>query len=310
MRRHIDCRRIQHLDLIIFPDYVNRANPAGFHDSFDVLHRKPVFRPNVSLLRSERLAAERSVRALGSRLIEHPARLQLDILAIAVRKQFLPDHALPGKPPDPYLHAKLCLVVSDMGSAILVIMIESAIEVVILSQDVVRFSPSEIILLIPRDFLPILAYRIRVEVSAMSDVIRARESEFQITISMIPCVHPLVIWLVDGRIIMPCSFRGEICLVFFQPDFDSPQRASHQLVRRKPAAHAAITILRSTVIHGRGSGRSMTDDSEIKLDATRCPWPTHGYVPEFDGIVAVNELLPGFFIDSAPDLSADFRENI
>ena len=127
---------------------------------------------------------------------------------------------------------------------------------------------------------------------------------------MIPCVHPLVIWLVDGRIIMPCSFRGEICLVFFQPDFDSPQRASHQLVRRKPAAHATIAILCRTVIHGRGSGRSMTDNPEIKLDATRCPWPTHGYVPEFNGIVAVNKLLPGFFIDSAPNLPADFRQNI
>ena len=53
----------------------------------------------------------------------------------------------------------------------------------------------------------------------------------------------------------------------------------------------------------------MADDAEIEFYPAGCPRSAHGDRPEFNGIIAIDKLLSGFFIDRPPDLTADFRQN-
>ena len=53
----------------------------------------------------------------------------------------------------------------------------------------------------------------------------------------------------------------------------------------------------------------MSYDSEVELDTSGSPGASHGYVPEFDHIVVVNEFKSSGLVYGTPDLSSDLGEH-
>ena len=150
--------------------------------------------------------------------------------------------------------------------------------------------------------------RERMKLAIVTYVIGARIAELSVAIGRIAGIHPLIVRLVYRRAVMPSGSGSEISLIFRQINFYRPQSACNQLVRRNIATYAAVRLLPSNVIYRRARCRRMTDNTEVKLNASRCPRTTHRYIAELHHMVVIDKLHAGSLIYSSPHLSSYLGE--
>ena len=87
----------------------------------------------------------RGVGTGGSRLVEHSAGLQFDVLAVLVGQQVFPDTSFTGLSPQEDFHTQFLIKIGMMdGSEIFSVPVDAVI-VIVISQNVVRLGIAEII---------------------------------------------------------------------------------------------------------------------------------------------------------------------
>ena len=273
------------------------------------LHGEPVFRPGISRVRLKSPVLEGRESARLRRLVEQPPGLHLDVLAVGVGQQFLPDHPLARQAPDPRLLPQLVVPRRIPPHPELIVVPIGAKEVRVPADDVVRLVGPEVVLLVEgevparagldgpgRDF------------AAVSDVMRARVDELQVAGRLDAGVHPRVVRLFDRRRVVPDRPRGEVGRVGGQRDLEAPRRAGQQVEHADDDPRAEGSRAR-LVVHRRGAVGRVADDAVIRLDAAAGPRPPHRDVAELHDVVVVDERPPGGLLNGAPDLPADFGKH-
>ena len=195
---------------------------------------------------------ERGPRAFFRRLVVEPPRLQLDILAVRVGKQPLPNHPLPRKTPNPNLPPGLVVVAGAFDDAEILVVPIAAEEIGITAQDVVRFVAAEVVVVVIRDvrFLLSVVWPIAM-LALVADIARPRKDALQVAGRLDGRVHPRVIRLLQRRGIVPERRRREVGLVLRQVDFEPPGGASEQVERADRTTHAAIGVDMRDIVHRR-----------------------------------------------------------
>ena len=140
----------------------------------------------------------------------------------------------------------------------------------------------------------------------MTDIISSGITELCVSGCLIARIHPLIIWLVDGRTVMPSCLCCKISFVLRQVYFHCPERTGHQIVGRYITAYASVGFLAGQVIDRCTGSRSMTDNAEVKFDTAGSPRPTHGNITELHDMVVINKFLLGSLIHCSPYLPSYF----
>ena len=132
-------------------------------------------------------------------LVEKPPRLHLDVLAVSIRQQVLPDHPFAREAPDPDLPARLVAVVSAMGHAEVLVVPIAAEEFRQPAQHMIRLVAAKVVVLIPRE----VAAGLRVDgpivgAAVVADETGARMDKLQVAGGLEADVHPRVVGLIGA----------------------------------------------------------------------------------------------------------------
>ena len=250
----------------------------------------------------------RGVGTVGSRLVEHSAGLQFDVLAVLVGQQVFPDTSFTGLSPQEDFHTQFLIKIGMMdGSEIFSVPVDAVI-VIVISQNVVRLGIAEIIGVIPSDVPVVFIYRERGNLTPVSDEMVARITELGFLADPVSGIHPLVIRLINIGLVVPGGVGCEVSFVLRQIDFHSPGRACQPFVGEQVAAYTAVIFLSDQIIHRSAGGGSVSDDTEIELDTAGGPGTSHGDITEFGYSVLVDEVFTGGLVHGSPYLSAYFRK--
>ena len=131
----------------ILPLEAHRSERTGLLETADVLDRIPVLCPAVVGFGCERVVLEGGVDALDlGRLVEHPSRLELDILAVVVGQKVFPDASFPRLAPAEEFPAEFLVRPGIMDISEIIIMPVGSEITVISSYDVVGLGSLESVL--------------------------------------------------------------------------------------------------------------------------------------------------------------------
>ena len=170
-----------------------------------------------------------------------------------------------------------------------------------------RLGTAEIIVVIPREITTLLIFRERSQLASMTDVGITRITEMGLTGSLVTCIHPLVIGLIQIRLVEPGGRSRKIGFVFRQIDLHTPIGTGHPLIGGDIATGTSILLVGRIVIDGCTGGRHVTNDTKIKLNTTRSPRTSHGNIAEFHHMVVVDKGLPRCLVDGSPNLASHLR---
>ena len=174
----------------------------------------------------------------------------------------------------------------------------------------VRLVASEGVLRVPGEVAPLLVNRPGVRVAGVADVRRAGEEELRIAAHGVSGVHPVVERSEEAGAVEPRRARGEVVLAVLESHLHLPRRAADELRVGEEAADGAVPIgvHIEGVRYGRGRRGRMAVYSEVQLYPPGAPRAALRDVPELDGVVEVDELVPGHLVDRAPYLPPDLGE--
>ena len=172
----------------------------------------------------------------------------------------------------------------------------------------IRLRVSKVILLIPADVPAFFVHRESKQLSTVADIVITRITELRVLSYPITRIHPMIIRLIDRRLIVPRRMRREVSLVFRQIHFHRPGCTGKPFIRKDITAHTAVIFFLYQIINRCTGSRRMTNDTKVKFDTTRCPRATHRYITEFGHAIVINKRLACCLVDCTPYLSSDFGE--
>ena len=288
---------------------MHRAFTGHVGDPSDPLHREPGLGPPARRDRIEAGLSDRVAVVAWLVLHQEPSGLELDVLAVGVGEQVLPDAARPRERPQPHLLPGHVLVAGPVAPAVVVVVVVAAEEVVQLADDVVGLVAVERVVAIERQEAAHFVDRPGALPARVLQVGPAGHEDLQVVLRKGRRRHPVVVRLLQRGGVVPERVGLEVGLVGRQPDLDAPVRARRQVHGADEGAHAAVVVLAHRVVD-RGCGRrGVADDAEVELDAARGPRSAQRDVAEFHDLVAVNELVPRLLHHRAPHLPAHFGKD-
>ena len=292
-----------------FPLDVHRAVGRCIRESAQTLERRPRLRPAVRRSRSEADLGDRIRRPAGGVLHEEPAGLELDVLAVRVGQEILPDPALTREGPEPDLLTGHLPIRRGVHEAVAGIAVVAAEEVLVNAHDVVRLVSAEAVLVVLGEDAARGVDRPRMRLTGVPEVRVAGDGEHEVVAREGRARHPVVVRLLERSRVLPAGTRLEGRGVGGESYLHPPARARREVGRTDVDADAPVLVRSRLEVDRRRGGRGVTDDAEVELDAAGGPRTAQRDVAEFHDLVAVHEFVAGRLHAGAPHLPADLGQD-